>query len=153
LVEMVGGGVVVAVPGATERVRSWCPARAQTGTVYLSQPDWRASAGGVDSNTSVAACFAARVRRVLWRSLGANHSIGSGLAFQVTESHIAQLPLADLPTPVSAAITPFRVKKSAGTGLGAGLLLESWVNRSMFTDLCEQLDTPGGLVRHQAARS
>jgi hypothetical protein len=66
-------------------------------TVWLSQPDWRASAGGVNSNTSVAACFAARVRSVLWRCLGAIHSIGSGLAFQVTESHIAQLPLVDLP--------------------------------------------------------
>ncbi len=119
----------------------------------MSQPDWRASAGGVDSNTSVAACFAARVRRVLWRTLGANHSIGSGLAFQVTESHIAQLPLADLPTPVSAAITPSRVKKSAGTGLEPGLLLETSVSRGMFTDLCGQLDTPGGLVQYQAARS
>ncbi len=67
--------------------------------------------------------------------------------------HFVPESLADLPTPVSAAITPSRVKKSAGTGLGAGLLLETSVNRSMFTDLWGQRDTPGGFVQYQAARS
>ena len=40
-------------------------------TLQLNQPDWRPALRAVHSNTSVAVCFAERVRTVLWRTLGA----------------------------------------------------------------------------------
>ena len=45
-------------------------------SLQLTQPDCRPSASAVHSNTSVAACFAARSRSVIWRCLGAICSIG-----------------------------------------------------------------------------
>ena len=81
--------------------------------------------GGGQSST-------ARVRSVIWRTLGAINSIDCGAGFVANRSRFVHEPLADRPAPVSALIPVSRVKKSAGTWLSPGLLLESGANRSTF---------------------
>ena len=46
----------------------------------------------VHSNTSVAGCFAACSRSVLWRTLGAIHSIGPGSVLVTPQIHITAFP-------------------------------------------------------------
>ena len=72
LVGMVGGGVVVNVLRATvPGAKSGGLLGRRPRTLQLNQPDWRPALRAVHSNTSVAVCFAARVRTVLWRTLDA----------------------------------------------------------------------------------
>ena len=46
-------------------------------TLQLNQPTWRPASSAIPSNTSVAACFAARLRSVIWRSSAAITSTSS----------------------------------------------------------------------------
>ncbi len=90
---------------ATLPGRSRCPAGAQSGNRVVESTGLAGCRGAVYSSTSVAACFAARVRSVLWRTLGAIYSIGCRCAFVATESRVVQETVPDRPRPVSA-LTP-----------------------------------------------
>jgi hypothetical protein len=102
LVEMAGGGVVVAGCAKPRRGEVGALLGRRPRTLQLNQPDWRPASSAVHSNTSVAACFAARPRSVIWRTLGAIYSIGCRCAIVATESRVAQETVPDRPRPVSA---------------------------------------------------
>gem|GEM_PF-5949843 len=97
--------MVVAAPGATSAGRSRCPARAQALNPVAESNGLAPYERGVHSNTSVAACFAARSRSVLWQTLGAIYSNGCRCAFVATESRFVHETDPDRPRPVSA-LTP-----------------------------------------------
>ena len=102
LVGMDGGGVVVAGCAKPRRGEVTALLGRRPRTLQLNQPDWRPASSAVHSNTSVAACFAARPRSVLWRTLGAIYSIGCRCALEATESRFVQQTVPDRPRPVSA---------------------------------------------------
>ena len=76
----------------------------------------------------------ARVRSVFFGTLVAINSPSCTAPFVGAESSIVQEPLTDRPARISTPIPAAGVKKSARTGLGPGLLLESRANRSILGD-------------------